>query len=132
MILYRVCIKEYFRLVLYLEVCPLSEVIFYRVYTRVLSACPLFGGLSSFRMAFIGIFTVTQKNQFQLNKVSLTSYQCMTCTFSYLRHTCPWAKVCPSSASPSPPEKGAESLAEEVGVANASETCVLWMENVIV
>ena len=30
------------------------------MYTRVLSACPLLGGLSSFRVFFIGGFTVLQ------------------------------------------------------------------------
>ena len=44
--------------VLYRELgCPLPEVIFYRVrnnYTRVPSACPMLGGLSSFGVSFIG------------------------------------------------------------------------------
>ena len=36
-----------------------SEVIFYRVcITRVLLACPLLGGLSSFGVSFVGGFTV--------------------------------------------------------------------------
>ncbi len=45
------------RFVLCREVVPF-QVILYGVYTRVLLACPLLGGLSSFRVSFIGGFTV--------------------------------------------------------------------------
>ena len=44
-IFYRVCIHEYFRLVLFWEVCPLLE-------------CPLLGSVSSFRVSFIGRFVL--------------------------------------------------------------------------
>ena len=42
------CILEYILCVLCWEVCPLSEVILYRMYTRVHFVCPLLGGFRRF------------------------------------------------------------------------------------